>query len=98
MEKWQKITSKITLMAVLMLSCFPVIFAQNKKYNPFYYPELIEYADSNKIDFSSEYRKWLMPDISERFEDITLELLDSSYVFERSLHCCPEKIHPNSYC
>ena len=73
------------LMAGLMLSCFPVVFAQNKKYNPFYYPELSEYADSNRIDFSSEYRKWLMPDSSEKFEDITLELLDSGYVFERSL-------------
>ena len=73
------------LMAGLMLSCFPVVFAQNKKYNPFYYPELSEYADSNQIDFSSEYRKWLMPDSSEKFEDITLELLDSGYVFERSL-------------
>jgi hypothetical protein len=72
-------------MAGLMLSCFPVVFAQNKKYNPFYYPELSEYADSNRIDFSSEYRKWLMPDSSEKFEDITLELLDSGYVFERSL-------------
>ncbi|WP_304408373.1 hypothetical protein, partial [Bacteroides acidifaciens] len=85
MKKWKKITSTIMLMAGLMLSCFPVVFAQNKKYNPFYYPELSEYADSNRIDFSSEYRKWLMPDSSEKFEDITLELLDSGYVFERSL-------------
>ena len=40
MKKWQKTITKIVLMAFGMLSAFSVATAQNKKYNPFYYPEL----------------------------------------------------------
>ena len=44
-----------------------------------------EYVDSKQIDFSSEYKKWLIPDNSEKFVDITHELLGNGYVFERAL-------------
>lgn len=68
-----------------MLSNSSVIFAQSKKYDPYYYPKLREYVDSKQIDFSSEYKKWLIPDNSEKFVDITHELLGNGYVFERAL-------------
>lgn len=83
MKKWLKITNKIALMVVLMLSSCSVMFAQSKKYNPFYYPR--EQTDCKQIDFSSEYKEWLIPDSSERFEDITHELLGNGYAFERAL-------------
>ena len=85
MKKLQKMINKITLMSVIMLSNSSVIFAQSKKYNPYYYPKLREYVDCNQIDFSSEYKKWLIPDNSEKFVDITHELLGNGYVFERAL-------------
>ena len=85
MKKWQKMINKITLMAIIMLSNCSVIFAQSKKYDPYYYPKLREYVDCKQIDFSSEYKKWLIPDNSEKFVDITHELLGNGYVFERAL-------------
>ena len=85
MNKWQKITNKIALIVVLMLSSCSVMFAQSKKSNPFYYTELSEQADYKHIDFSSKYKEWLIPDSSERFEDITHELLGNGYTFERAL-------------
>ena len=84
MKKWQKMINKIVLMEIIMLSNSSVIFAQSKKYNPYYYPKLREYVDCNQIDFSSEYKKWLIPDNSEKFVDITHELLGNGYVFERA--------------
>ena len=85
MKKWQKMINKIVLMEIIMLSNSSVIFAQSKKYDPYYYPKLREYVDSKQIDFSSEYKKWLIPDNSEKFVDITHELLGNGYVFERAL-------------
>ena len=85
MKKLQKMINKITLMSVIILSNCSVILAQSKKYDPYYYPKLREYVDSKQIDFSSEYKKWLIPDNSEKFVDITHELLGNGYVFERAL-------------
>lgn len=85
MKKLQKMINKITLMSVIILSNCSVILAQSKKYDPYYYPKLREYVDSKQIDFSSEYKKWLIPDSSEKFVDITHELLGNGYVFERAL-------------
>ena len=85
MKKWQKMINKIVLMEIIMLSNSSVIFAQSKKYDPYYYPKLREYVDCRQIDFSSEYKKWLIPDNSEKFVDITHELLGNGYVFERAL-------------
>ncbi len=85
MKKLQKMINKITLMSVIILSNCSVILAQSKKYDPYYYPKLGEYVDSKQIDFSSEYKKWLIPDNSEKFVDITHELLGNGYVFERAL-------------
>ena len=85
MKKFQKMINKITLMSVIILSNCSVILAQSKKYDPYYYPKLREYVDSKQIDFSSEYKKWLIPDNSEKFVDITHELLGNGYVFERAL-------------
>lgn len=64
MKDWTKITTCITLMTFLMLSCFFIASARNGKYNPFYYPELNKYADSRQINFSIEYKAWLTPDSS----------------------------------
>ena len=85
MKKWQKMINKIVLMEIIMLSNSSVIFAQSKKYDPYYYHKLREYVDSKQIDFCSEYKKWLIPDNSEKFVDITHELLGNGYVFERAL-------------
>ena len=85
MKKWQKMINKITLMAIIMLFNCSVIFAQSKKYDPYYYPKLREYVDCRQIDFSSEYKKWPIPDNSEKFVDIIRELLGNGYVFERAL-------------
>lgn len=85
MKKLQKMINKITLMSVIILSNCSVILAQSKKYDPYYYPKLREYVDSKQIDFCSEYKKWLIPDNSEKFVDITHELLGNGYVFERAL-------------
>ena len=85
MKKWQKMINKIVLMEIIMLSNSSVIFAQSKKYDPYYYPKLREYVDCRQIDFSSEYKKWLIPDNSEKFVDIIRELLGNGYVFERAL-------------
>ena len=72
-------------MAVPVLFIFPAMLANSKEYNPFYYPELKNNADCSQVDFSAEYREWLEPDSNERFEDITLELLNNGYDFDRSL-------------
>ena len=85
MKKWQKMINKIVLMEIIMLSNSSVIFAQSKKYDPYYYHKLREYVDSKQIDFCSEYKKWLIPDNSEKFVDIIRELLGNGYVFERAL-------------
>ena len=85
MKKLQKMINKITLMSVIILSNCSVILAQSKKYDPYYYHKLREYVDSKQIDFCSEYKKWLIPDNSEKFVDITHELLGNGYVFERAL-------------
>ena len=85
MKDLTKITTCITLITFLMLSCFFIASARNRKYNPFYYPELSKYADSRQINFSTEYKAWLTPDSSQTFKDITNELLADNYTFERSL-------------
>ena len=85
MKYLTKITTCITLITFLMLSCFFIASARNRKYNPFYYPELSKYADSRQINFSTEYKAWLTPDSSQTFKDITNELLADNYTFERSL-------------
>jgi hypothetical protein len=85
MKKWQKIITKLALMAFLMLSAFSVATAQNKKYNPFYYPELSKYADPKQMDFSTEYKQWLTPDASQTYKDITNDILRKGYDFERTL-------------
>ena len=65
-----------------MLSCFFIASARNRKYNPFYYPELSKYADSRQINFSTEYKAWLTPDSSQTFKDITYDIHAYKYTFE----------------
>lgn len=75
----------MTLVTFLMLSFSSTTFAQSKKYDPFYYPELSKYADPEQIDFSSEYTQWLTPDTTQTFKDITNDILRNGYDFERTL-------------
>ena len=74
MKKLQKMINKITLMSVIILSNCSVILAQSKKYDPYYYPKLGEYVDSKQIDFSSEYKKWLIPDNSEKLAQLQISV------------------------
>ena len=85
MKVWHKVASIATMMAVPVLFSFPAMSVNSKEYNPFYYPELKTNADCSQVDFSAEYREWLVPDSNERFEDITLELLNKGYDFDRFL-------------
>lgn len=60
-------------------------WAQSVRYDPFYYPNLIKHADSTAVDFSAQYRLYMTPDNSMRFEDLTHELLEQNYSFDNAL-------------
>ena len=92
MEKLKMIMVGIAVSFLMMLDTTS-LSSQNIKYNPFYYPELSGHADSMQVDFSAEYKRWLIPDKSQTFKDITNDILQKGYTFERSLFCTERFIY-----
>lgn len=92
-----KVTIILYTVFALMLN-LSVTYAQSNRYNPSCHTDLYKFTDSTQVDFSSEYKKWLTSDSSQKHEDITRELLKNGYFFENPLFDSERFIYGGASC